>query len=196
MKKLILHSITGVACILAFFLFSATTCNDKGSLGNPEPEKCGEKIVDRKWFEDFNAEDLLQRCTYDPETRVSIFGFSAPSQENVCPHEHLNITLEIITCKEPDPFIGARADIMYGILFNYPVEKEIWTKTSDANYNYIKATINFGIKGSFGDDPGWYSIFVDIVVQNSNSCDFAAERFINNIYMIKIEWEHYEYKEP
>ena len=198
MKKSILYSITGVACILAFFLFSGLECNDSGDPPGitPEPEKCGTKMVDRKWFESFNAEDLQQQCTFNQETAVSTFSFSAPSQENVCPHEHLNITIEIIFHKslEINRF-AAGADIMYGILFNYPVQEESWKYSSDANYQYLKANVNFGIKGSFGDDPGWYRIFLDIFIIGTAGCEDGAKYFIDNVYMIKIGWEHYEYKD-
>jgi len=201
MKKSILPTLAGFACIIAFFLFSGLECNNeedpKPDDPPPEPEKCGEKIVDRKWFESFNAEDLKQRCTFNQENGVSTFSFSAPSQENICPHEHLNITLEIIFFKsiEINRFASS-ADIMYGIFFNYPVQKENWKYSSDANYQYLKANVNFGIKGSFGDDPGWYRTFLDIFIIGTNGCEDGAKYFIDNVYMIKIGWEHYKYKEP
>ena len=196
MKNFISFSIAATTCLFVLFLFTGTECNDSGALGNPEPEKCGTKIVDRKWFESFNAEDLKQQCTFNQENGVSTYSFSAPSQENICPHEHLNITFEIVFHKSLDiNRFALGADIMYGILFNYPVQEESWKYSTDANYQYLKANVNFGIKGSFGDDPGWYRIFLDLFIIGSGGCDNGTVLFIDNVYMIKIGWEHYEYKD-
>lgn len=197
MKLTASSTILCIVCLFTFILFSGLECNDSGDPPDitPEPEKCGQKIVDRKWFEDFSTEDLKQRCTFNQENGISTFSFSAPSQENVCPHKHLNITIEIIFQKSLDIYhFAASADIMYGILFNYPVVEEVWKYSSDSNYQYLKATVNFGIKGSFGDDPGWYRIFLDIFIMGTDGCEDGAKQFIDNVYMIKINWEHNQYK--
>jgi len=71
-----------------------------------------------------------------------------------------------------------------------------FTVSHDANYTYFDAVADFGIKPSAGDDPGWYHPFIDVIITMRDDIDEAIYDFEHAIYMIKIDWEHYKYKEP
>jgi len=194
-------TLLSIACIFVFLLFSGLECNDTNNEPKPddppEPEKCGEKVVDRKWIQDFTTEGLNEICSFNEEEKIANFGFSAPSQQNVCPHEHVKVKIQVIG------YNGAHyshyrfgVDILFGILFSYKLGNEHFAVSHDANYVYFDAVADFSVKPSAGDNPGWYAPFIDIHVSQRDNVDDAIYDFEHAIYMIKIDWEHFEYKEP
>jgi len=201
MKSLNSFSVLGVVLTLIFFLFAGLECkdseNDPPEPVEPEPEKCGEKVSDRKWFVDFTTEGLKEISTFDETNRVATFSFSAQGQEDVCPYEHVKVKIQIIGYTGANfTRYGFNVDILYGIFFSYKLTSEHFTITHDANYTYFDAVADFGLSPSAGDGPGWYSPFLDIHIINKEDIDDAVYDFEHAIYMIKIDWEHRKYKEP
>lgn len=183
-----------------FFLFSGLECNDSENdppVDPVEPEKCGEKVVDRKWHQEFTTDQLKEISTWDAEKKIATFSFSSPGQENVCPHEHVKVKIQVIGYN--DAYLGHyvfAAEILYGIFFSYQLGQEHWTKTSDENYLYYTAIADFGIKPSAGDGLGRYTPFINLHITQREDIDAAIYDFEHAVYLIKIDWEHYKYMEP
>ena len=69
-----------------------------------------------------------------------------------------------------------------------------WDWNEDPTFFNWMGSTNFGIKSAFGEDPGWYIPFLDIVIFNEENHDAAVQKFKERVYLIRLHWRHKKYK--
>jgi len=190
MKKPILPLLVPVLGILVFCLFANLECNDDSKQDDPTPEpedKCGPlKTLEKAWL---NAS--LSPATYYNyvENGWAVYTYSVPSVDDVCAHKHVSI-LFFITVKDG---YGAdvlyEAEVMYGILYTYPV------KTWEGYQGSYMGTANFGMSFLYGDDPGYFFPLMTVKVRDQGDPNANYGFFLEAIEAIHIEYKYYKWKD-
>jgi hypothetical protein len=116
------------------------------------------------------------------------------SQENVCTHKHVTGRFLVSTNKEYTARTRIKAEVMYGILFTYPITS--WEHEYTYGWDTKKQDFDVGLKGAFGDGPGWFFPIVTVSVEDQGSDQLNHEFFKKAVDKVLIDWYYYDYKEP
>lgn len=198
MKKLNTLPVLSIISILVFLLFAGLQCNDDENEPTPPPpdeDDCGEKVSSEFIYADLNNFALANY--YHRNGDYAVYTFSVNTLENVCPHNHVKVTLEFNYTTSLRLELSIKSEVLYGIFFSYIIPYENWVLTESNNFTVDAKTIaDFGIGPSFGSDPGWYKPFLELWITSSGNEDIDHQSIRDNVRNIKIRWEHYKYKEP
>jgi hypothetical protein len=196
MKKILSNFGMAMLGFVIILLFCRVECNssDDPTTQLPEdPEKCGPKVVNSKWW--------MDQVQLNPESHYShhedgwaIYSYNpGASYSNVCTHKHITGYFKIGIYSEFMAKVKVNAEIVYGILFTYPITE--WHSDEQIITWEKKADFNFGIKGSFGEGPGWYFPTLTVLVEYQGDVELTHAFFRQAITEIAIYSECYKYKE-
>lgn len=182
-------------------LFSSLQCNDDNSpeiFPPDEEDECGAVVSSEFLINPANLTTSDLDKSYMLDGPIAIYTFTIPTKEDVCPYKHVEVkyTLSMNWPVSNHNFNAYRAEILYGILFNYPLNQDHWKILESAeDVLLVEGTANFGIAVSAGDDPGWYKPFFYIHLDSTGDKEKDHENFKGLVRAIKIEWRHYKYKQ-
>ena len=186
---------TGMALLgmLVFFLFSSTTCSDdEGPKQLPEEEDCGPKVTGAKTLgiAQINPADYYSYT----EEGYAYYSFSNPSLEHVCALKHIKGKFYYFAVPEHADEIEVSAEVVYGILFTYPIGAYSWKGESFGESVLVETEYDFGIKHVYGEDPGWFMPIMTISILDQGSVEANHELFRNAILEVGLRWEYYAWK--
>jgi hypothetical protein len=108
--------------------------------------------------------------------------------ENVCPDQHVNVTFSFNQVKGKTG-IGAAGRVAWYYLWERKVEMNRQSETS-----WQGSTEGIGLKQTFNEDPGWFSVIIECMVKASNDefADYCV--FYNAFDSFTITSSYAEYK--
>jgi len=185
---------------LAILLLSGVECNDTSEDENPpsDPEeKCGDyKYLVNIWYTEISVGmELL-----NPEANFSsvqdgwaYYSFHLGPVEDICAHQHVWGTYEILYDRTYAQDVRFEAEVMYGVLFTHPITK--WEMfSSDISFTR-KANYEFGMKYPYGDSKGYAFPYLSVGIKNQGF-EEDNHRFLKElIWNIKLEFNYYKWKD-
>lgn len=185
--------------IVALCLFSglqqcSTDTKDKDP-EQVEPDKCGPRVTDHNvHFGPFFQIALNPEEHYNyVENGWAFYTYTLSSAEDVCAHEHINVEFRIQTWAEFGTDITYEAEVMYGILYTYPVMN--WNSDNVGNELLMFAKVNFGMSFLYGDEPGYFYPILTIKVRDQGSPEANHAFFSEAIVSLEILSDYFRWED-
>ena len=155
-----------------------------------EPDKCGPIVQKyKKWI---NTENLnpADHYTYS-ENGLAIYEYAIELIDNVCAYQHIKGKFEVE--KYINTSLIYHAEVVYGVLYTYPITD--WTLNEYSDAGLATGKFEFGMKSLYGDEPGWFLPMIRIYFGESGSLEETHEAFKERINYVLIEYEYYQWKD-
>ena len=189
MKKSIPSIYLIMMCFAVFCLFTGLECNQS----EEEQSNCVELVNDSKDWRVHTFDNLTLVNHYRIQGDSAIYSFDIPSTDNVCPFEHIDVEFYFINKIPLSTFFRVKSEVLYGIFYSYILNGDNWQYVKHEDYFANTANVNFGIKPSFGDSPGWYKPYLEFWIESSGNEGTDHQNFRATVTYVKITWKHYKY---
>lgn len=154
MKKLNSFPLLAIFCSITFLLFTGVECNDDDPIiPPPTDDECGEIVTSEFLYANLN--NFALPAYYHIEGDKAVYTFTVTTLEDVCPLKHAEVTIEFAFLNTHDYGLAIVSEVLYGIFYSYKIPYSSWIFTHDNDMGYGNVTVDFGLKPSFGTDPGW-----------------------------------------
>jgi hypothetical protein len=196
-----IFSLTGMALLglLVILLFCRVDCTGSKEDNPPAESPCGPHRDIVKCWGAFTGDicSNLSETSYQYSINgdMAICTFTIDAIEDICAHNHIKGSFLVDLLPGNTTEVEIVAEILYGVLYTYPINELEWVINPGADYVTKEAKFNFGMKFLYGDEPGYAFPILKISFQDQGSESENEGFFLDHVIGVWIKVEYDQWKD-